>query len=76
MKLEALEIAIGEIRPGVKAKKIDSLKGRQISNFPHHGGHGLYTMYHAEPRITPYNEMELEPNMVIAMEPGIYKNDK
>ncbi len=56
---EALDIAISEIHPGVKAKKIDSLMRSHIGNFPHHGGHGVGTMYHEEPRITPYNEMEL-----------------
>jgi Xaa-Pro dipeptidase len=72
---EALDIAVSEIHPGVKAKKIDSLMRSHIGNFPHHGGHGVGTMYHEEPRITPYNEMKLESNMVIALEPAIYKND-
>jgi Xaa-Pro dipeptidase len=72
---EALDIAINEIHPGVKAKKIDSLMRSHVGNFPHHGGHGVGTMYHEEPRITPYNEMKLEPNMVIALEPGVYNND-
>jgi Xaa-Pro aminopeptidase len=72
---EALDIAISEIHPGVKANKIDRLMRRHIGNFSHHGGHGVGTMYHEEPRITPYNEMELEQNMVIALEPAIYKND-
>jgi Xaa-Pro dipeptidase len=72
---EALDIAISEIRPGVKAKKIDNLLRSHAGSFSHHGGHGVGTMYHEEPRITPYNEMELEPDMVIALEPAIYKSD-
>ena len=32
-------------------------------------------MYHEEPRIVPYNDMELASNMVIALEPAIYKKD-
>lgn len=72
---EALDIAVSEIHPGVKAKTIDRLMRAHIGNFPHHGGHGVGTMYHEEPRITPYNEMVLEPDMVIALEPAIYKDD-
>jgi Xaa-Pro aminopeptidase len=34
---------------------------------------GLF--YHEEPRIVPYNTMILEPGMVIALEPAVYKKD-
>ena len=44
-------------------------------NFGHHGGHGVGTIYHEEPRIVPYNTMILQPGMVIALEPAVYKND-
>jgi len=47
---------------------------RHIGNFPHHGGHGVGTMYHEEPRIVPYCETELLPGMVIALEPGVYND--
>jgi Xaa-Pro aminopeptidase len=72
---EALHIAIHVIRPGVKAMEIDSLMRKHIGDFPHHGGHGVGTQYHEEPRIVPCNAMELVPNMVIALEPGIYNPD-
>lgn len=72
---EALHIAIQAIRPGVKAMEIDSLMRKHIGNFPHHGGHGVGTQYHEEPRIVPCNAMELVPNMVIALEPGMYNPD-
>lgn len=72
---EALAIGINAIRPGVPAKEIDHLMRNHIGNFPHHGGHGVGIVYHEEPRIVPYNNSILESNMVIALEPAIYKED-
>ncbi len=72
---EALEIGIGVMKPGVKAKEIDRLMRKHIGEYPHHSGHSVGTAYHEGPRITPYNETELEPGMVIALEPAIYKED-
>lgn len=72
---EALDIGINAIRPGVQAMEIDRLMREHIGNYPHHSGHGVGTMYHEEPRIVPYNNIELVPNMVIALEPAIYEKD-
>ncbi|MEX6689963.1 Xaa-Pro peptidase family protein [Danxiaibacter flavus] len=75
---EALEIGINTIRPGVQAKEVDSAMRRHLQaagNFEHHGGHGVGVVYHEEPRITPYNTMLLQPGMVIALEPAVYKDD-
>jgi Xaa-Pro aminopeptidase len=72
---EALAIGIDAIRPDMKSKEIDQLMRNHIGNFPHHGGHGVGTMYHEEPRIVPYNNTTLQPNMIIALEPAIYKKD-
>jgi Xaa-Pro aminopeptidase len=74
---EALQMAINFIRPGVKAMKVDQLLRNHLVSFgeySHHSGHGVGTNYHEEPRIVPYNEMILEANMVIALEPAIYTN--
>ncbi len=46
-----------------------------IGNYPHHSGHGVGTLYHEEPRVTPYNKTLLEPGMIIALEPAIYKEE-
>jgi len=70
---EALNTAINAIRPGIKASDIDSIMRKHVGDFPHHGGHGVGTLYHENPRIVPYNNAELEPNMVIALEPAIYE---
>ena len=72
---EALEIGINAIRPGVQALEIDALMRKHIGSYPHHSGHGVGTMNHEEPRIVPYNKTELQPNMVIALEPAIYEKD-
>jgi Xaa-Pro aminopeptidase len=65
------------IRPGLKAEALDALVRKYIRDagyepYPHHTGHGLGTIYHEEPRIVPNHPMELEPGMVLVLEPGIY----
>jgi Xaa-Pro aminopeptidase len=70
-----LEIGIGAIKPGVQAKTVDRLMRDHIGNYPHHSGHSVGTAYHESPRITPYNNMELEPGMLVALEPAIYREE-
>lgn len=72
---ETLQMGIDAIRPGVRALDIDKLMRSHAGNFPHHGGHGVGIQYHEDPRIVPYNETLLLPNMVIALEPAIYNTD-
>jgi Xaa-Pro dipeptidase len=74
---EALDAAIGAIKPGVAANHIDRVSRDVLSRdgyppYPHHTGHGIGTTYHEEPRICGYNSMPLQEGMVIALEPGIY----
>ena len=75
--LETLRRGIQMVRPGLKACDLDSqlrglIRDQNYPVYPHHSGHGLGVSYHEEPRLVPYNEMKLEPGMVIAIEPGIY----
>ena len=75
---EALEIGLNAIRPGAQAKDVDAAMRLHLEaegGFGHHGGHGVGTVYHEEPRIVPYNTRILQPGMVIALEPAVYKND-
>ena len=75
---EALEMGIDTIRAGVEAKEVDWVMRKHLEaegGFGHHGGHGVGIFYHEEPRIVPYNTMILQPGMVIALEPAVYKND-
>jgi Xaa-Pro dipeptidase len=78
MVKEALAIGINAIKPGIQAKTIDHLMRKHLSSvgqYSHHSGHGVGIAYHEEPRIVPYNDIVLEPNMIIALEPGIYVNN-
>lgn len=74
---EALDYAVGLIRPGVVAKDVDQ-KVRQFiekagyTAYPHHTGHGVGAGLHEAPRIVPYNDEILQAGMVIMLEPGIY----
>lgn len=72
---DALQAGIDAIRPGVRALDVDKLMRNHAGDFPHHGGHSVGIQYHEDPRIVPYNETILLPNMVIALEPAVYKND-
>jgi Xaa-Pro aminopeptidase len=74
---EALSFAISLIRPGALANEIDRkvrgfIEERGYPVYPHHTGHGVGVTGHEEPRIVPYNEVALEPGMVILLEPGTY----
>lgn len=68
----ALEAAISTIRPGIKASEIDAMLRKQLGSYGHHSGHGVGVTSHEEPRIVPYNHIELQPGMVIALEPAVY----
>jgi Xaa-Pro dipeptidase len=75
--METLELGISAIKPGIPAAEIDQLMRKHLApegGYGHHSGHGVGLAYHEEPRIVPYNRTELMPNMVIALEPGIYSS--
>jgi Xaa-Pro aminopeptidase len=75
---ETLELGLMAIRPGIRVSEIDRLMRKHLApegTYSHHSGHGVGLSYHEEPRIVPYNNTELKPNMVITLEPGIYLSD-
>ena len=74
---EALDFAMSLVKPGVPVREIDQrvrgfIEKAGYPAYPHHTGHGVGVSVHEEPRITPYNDTPLEPNMMIMLEPGIY----
>lgn len=78
---QALELAVSLLRPGAISGEID----RQLREFmrkagypvyTHHTGHGIGVSPHEEPRIVPYNDLRIEPDMVMMLEPGIYFPDQ
>jgi Xaa-Pro aminopeptidase len=80
--LEAQQLAVSAIRPGVTTTDIDSvartaLTARGLGDaFGHGTGHGLGLEVHEEPRLTkPRADVPavvLEPGMVFTVEPGAY----
>lgn len=74
---DTLRKGIEAVRPGVRAGDFDRMLRAEIERhgypvYPHHSGHGLGTTFHEEPRLVPYNQLTLQPGMVLAIEPGIY----
>ncbi len=74
----ALEAGLAALRPGAVAGEIDArVRGVMADagcSYPHHTGHGVGFHRHEEPRIVPGGETVLEPGMVIALEPGAYRD--
>jgi Xaa-Pro dipeptidase len=77
----AQEAAIGEIRPGASASRVDEAARSVIRDagyqdyFPHITGHGLGFRYHeASPILSPDSKDILEEGMLTSVEPGIYKD--
>lgn len=72
----ALQLAISEIRPGLRIDKLDDtirsfMKGHGYA-YPHHTGHGVGTSVHEFPRILPDETSTFAENMVMMVEPGSY----
>ncbi|MEW6009940.1 aminopeptidase P family protein [Methanobacterium alkalithermotolerans] len=76
--LEAQKEAIKSIKPGISACEIDNIARSVIKdygygdNFIHSTGHGVGLQVHEKPSISSREEITLEKNMVITIEPGIY----
>jgi Xaa-Pro aminopeptidase len=76
--LSAQEQAIAAIRPGMSGHDVDQVARSVISkagfgrNFGHGLGHGIGLEIHEAPRLAARATTELEPGMVVTVEPGIY----
>lgn len=76
--LEAQELAISAIRPGICAKDVDHKARGHIASrgygkfFRHSLGHGVGLEAHELPYINSTNMTRLLPGMVFTVEPGIY----
>ncbi len=76
--LDAHNAALAAVRPGAKAKDIDSLARGIIEragygdNFGHSLGHSLGLDVHEFPSLSPKSEEILMPRMFVTDEPGIY----
>jgi Xaa-Pro aminopeptidase len=76
---EALKSAESILRPNVSSSQLDKVVRSTIENegygqfmYSHHTGHGFGLFSPEPPWIIPGDQTELQPGMVIAIEPGIY----
>jgi Xaa-Pro aminopeptidase len=74
----ALRAGQAALRPGARAGDVDRGVRAEIEaaghSYPHHTGHGVGFHWHEEPRIVPGGATVLEPGMVVALEPGAYRD--
>lgn len=73
----ALDLAIDLCRPGAIACDVDRAVRESLTDwgpaYHHHTGHGIGASWSEEPRIVPYEQMQIEEGMVLAVEPAIYR---
>ena len=76
--LEAQELALKEIKPGMTGIEADRIARDYITSkgygeaFGHSTGHGIGLEVHEGPGLSSKSKTVLEPNMVVTVEPGIY----
>lgn len=76
--LDALEVGLSIIRPGLLASELDIKVRRFIKDrgfgdhFGHNLGHGVGLGVHEDPEISSRNRSRLREGMVFTIEPGIY----
>lgn len=73
----SVEVVRETLRAGITAAEFDravrSVFEEAGVNNPIHVGHGIGTGVHEWPRIVPGQDVTLEPNMVVMVEPGAYE---
>jgi Xaa-Pro aminopeptidase len=80
--LEAQVAAIATVKAGVAAGKVDAaarsvLRRAKLDRyFTHSTGHGVGLEIHEPPRLGREQQEELQPGMVITIEPGVYIPEK
>ena len=72
----AFEAAIEELRPARRACDAHAAAAAALARHgfepAHYSGHQVGTSVNEEPRLVPYDESEIRPGMVFAVEPGVY----
>jgi Xaa-Pro aminopeptidase len=80
--LEAQMAGIAAVKPGTTAGEVDHaarhvLRRAKLDRFfTHSTGHGVGLEIHEPPRLGKAQEEQLQPGMVITIEPGVYVPDK
>lgn len=76
--LRAQEAGLAAIRPGLRGQEVDAAARSVIEavgfgeQFGHGLGHGVGLEVHEAPRLSKVGNDELQPGMVVTVEPGIY----
>ena len=74
----ARDMAIDAIQAGASGKQVDRIAREFIERsgfkdkFGHGLGHGTGLAVHEAPRLSPIKDDQLEPGMIVTVEPGIY----
>lgn len=77
--MESQDAAIEALGPRVKCSEVDKASGNVIRDagytalMRHHTGHGIGLEGHEPPWLDIGNDSELQPGMVVSIEPGIYE---
>jgi Xaa-Pro aminopeptidase len=80
--LEAQQAGVAAVKPGATCGEVDEaaravLRKAGLSKyFTHSTGHGVGLEIHESPRLAAEQTQELEPGMVVTVEPGIYLAEK
>ncbi|MBI5760102.1 MAG: aminopeptidase P family protein [Planctomycetales bacterium] len=79
--LEAQRAGIAALRPGAKCCDVDAVARKVITDagygkhFNHGLGHGIGLDIHEGPRLSATSQTELQPGMIVTVEPGVYLPD-
>lgn len=75
------DIALAAIRPGIACAEVDrAVRGYYEAHdlmpyWKHHTGHAIGLRYHEAPFLDVNDQTELQPGMVLTVEPGLYHKD-
>jgi len=75
---EAQQAAVEAVRPGARLGDVDGAARKLLRNnglgrnFTHSTGHGVGLEIHEAPRVAAGKSEQLQPGMVITIEPGVY----
>ena len=76
--VRALDVGCEAVKPGTKCVDVDAATRESLERdgygeyFVHSTGHGVGLEIHEGPTLAPTSEGELQPGMIVTIEPGVY----